>query len=625
MAVQLAATRNLPRANVRDRDDPFPRDQYVKVSNVAIFSEHETKTPEGEPQRFDQDALQRLIDRGNERIEASGDYAAVCVGHTHDPDDPNGAEEQPEVIGAMGPYRLGLLGHPGRQQKYAILADLWIRRDKIDKYNAHPRRSVELWYEHDRPAWIDPLSLLTEAPRLDLGLTPLIPTGVGTDGAELKYLYSASRGGLRRVKYAAAAPAAGNVFVPAETGTPNKYALPLLAAAAPALISAGAAAAPALISAGANALGSMGSKAEKEDYSAGDSGEPASDPHNPQTTKENLMLAPEDIRQICDAIEQLDVMVAMRDFMPLIPKLTEMMAAEDAEHAAMNEVPGAEGIPGEVPPETGLPGASSPAEPAPGAAPPEPAGAMPPPEGAPPMGEETPPEALPEDLEKVKHSADAGTTGKNKEEKNKDVKLDDMSDADIERYLCDRKAKAKYAVAEGTAGGKTSTAPAEGTADPGKAAPGEGSVAGETPNAAAKYSMAEMATKLAALEADKVARTDEVRKEKLRTLRYHRAFDLDKEFTRTTYSKMSDEAFREHLQFIVDCASPTCANSPLPVPDELLDSAQPSPSVRQGPEKYSKEKCDEAVRICYDRQQAGTSISYEAVLTALVNGQTVPE
>ena len=568
MAVQLA-TRNLPRANVRDPANPFPNDQYVKVSDVAIFAEHQTRTPDGQPQRFDQGALQRLIDRGNERIETSGDYAAVCVGHTHDPDDPNGAEEQPEVIGAMGPYRLGLLGHPGRQQKYAILADLWIRRDKIDKYNAHPRRSVELWYEHDHPAWIDPLSLLTETPRLDLGLTPLIPSGIGTDGAELKYLYAATFGGLRRVKYAAgfASPSGSNVFVPAETEKPKHYA-------------------------------------------AGDTaGE-----NQPPSTKENLMLAPEDIRQICDAIEQLDVIAAMREFAPMIPRLQALLEAEDAEHAAINEVPG------EVPPEAGLPGVGSPAEPAPGATPPaEPAADMPPP--AEPEGE-TPPEKLPEDLEKVKHSADAGTTGKSKEEKDKEVKLDDMSDADIERYLCDRKAKAKYA-AEGSASGKPGTAPAEGTVDPGKVTPSEGSVSGETPNKPDKYSMLEQ--KLAALEADKVARTDEARKEKLRTLRYHRAFDLDKEITRTTYSRMGDEAFREHLQFIVDCASPTCANAPLPVPDELLDSAQPPASVRQGPEKYTKDKADEAVRICYERQQAGKSVVYETVLNALVNGQPIPE
>jgi hypothetical protein len=553
MAVSLAKTRNLPRANVRDPANPFPADQYVRVSNVAIFSEHETKTPNGDPQRFDQDALERLIDRGNERIEVSGDYAAVCVGHTHDPDDPNGAEEQPEVIGAMGPYRLGLLGHPGTRQKYAILADLWIRRDKIDKYNAHPRRSVELWYEHDQPAWIDPLSLLTEAPRLDLGLTPLIPADAGSDGGELKYLYAARFGTLRMVKYAAACASAGNVFVPAETGAPKKY---------------------------------------------------AAEPNKPQTTRENLMLAPEDIRQICDAIEELDVITAMRDFLPLIPRIQEMMTAEDAEKAAAEEVPNAE-LPGEVPPkiDEAVPSTEPVAE-APLEAP-----------------AEKPPEALPEDLAKVKHSADESTNPKPEAKDGEpETKLADMSEDEIEKYLCDKR-KARYAADAGTVDGKAGNAPVEGTVDPGKVSPAEGSVAGDTQKA--KYSMLE--AKLAALEADKIERTNEARKEKLRTMRYHRAFDLAKEVTRTTYAKMSDEQFKEHVEFIAEVATPTMANSPMPVPDELLDSAQPPASVRQGPEKYTKEKCEEAGRICYAKRQEGKNVSYELILDAVINGKPIPE
>jgi hypothetical protein len=561
MAVALEK-RGLPRANVRDAADPFPSDQYVKVSNVAIFSEHSTKTPDGDPQNFDQDALERLIDRGNERIAKTGDYAAVCVGHTHDPDDPNGAEEQPEVIGAMGPYRLGLLGHPGRQQKYAILADLWIRKDRIDKYNAHPRRSVELWYEHDKPAWIDPLSLLTEAPRLDLGLTPLIPTA-GDDGAELKYLYAASFGGLRRVKYAAEFASMGNTFVPADTGNKPKH------------------------------------------YAA----EP-----KPQEQRKELMLAPEDIRQICDAIETLDVMVAMRDFMPMIPRVQELLETEGAEHAAENEVPtgdmgleGAEagspeaGLPGEVPPPEGMPGE-------------EPEAELPPPaadEAAPPADE-----PLPEDLEKVKHAKgqDVGETGKCKDEKNKDVKLDDMSEEDIERYLCSRR-KTKYAAEAGGPDGKASDAPAESTVDPGKVAPTEGSVSGTTQ----KYSMLE--AKLAELEADKIERTNEARKAKLQQIRYHRAFDLDKEITRCNYAKMSDAAFKDHVEFIAEVATPTLANHPMPVPDELLDSTQPPASIRQRPERYSKEACEEAGRICYEMRTAGQKVTYEAVLESVISGK----
>jgi len=570
MAVVLASKRSLPKANVRNPDDPFPSNQYIRVPNVAIFSEHETKTPQGDPQRFDQDALQRLIDRGNERIDASGDYAAICVGHTHDPEDHAG--EQPEVIGAMGPYRLGLLGHPGSRQKYAILADLWIRRDKIDKYNAHPRRSVELWYEHDKPAWIDPLSLLTEAPRLDLGLTPLIPCDAGNDGADLKYLYSASFGGLRRVKYAAGFASAESVFAPTTDDAKPKH------------------------------------------YSADESGGSV---NTPQTTKEPLMLAPEDIRQICEAIEQLDVIVAMREFAPLIPKVTDMLTQQGLEAAPEQAVPGdIPGIPGETPT-----GPAAPLTPPAAEIPPEVPAATPPPSPGAPAGEGPP--KLPEDLNKVNHSADASTDPKPKEKDgDKETKLDDMSEEDIERYLCSRR-KTKYAADAGTVVGKTTNQPAEGSVDA-PVVPAEGSVSGETQTSEkAKYSALE--AKLAELEADRIGRTNEARKEKLRTMRYHRAFDLTKEIERTTYAKMSDVQFKEHIEFIAEVATPTCANAPMPVPDELLDSSQPPPSVRQGPEKYTKEKSDEAVRVCYERQQAGKSASYELVLDALVKGQPIPE
>ena len=550
MAVKLADKPKLPRANVRNSANPFPADQYVKVPNVAIFSEHETKTPDGNPQRFDQHVLNRLIDRGNQRIESSGDYSAVCVGHTHDPDDPNGAEEQPEVIGAMGPYRLGLLGNPGSQQKYAILADLWIRRDKIKDYNANPRRSVELWYEHDKPAWIDPLSLLgAEAPRLDLGITPLIPEDAGDDGAELKYLYSASANGLRRVKYAAAFPSAGSVFVPAAGDKPKHYA--------------------------------------------------AGGPADTQPEKEDLMLAPEDIRQICDAIEQLDVIAAMRDFMPMIPRVQELLTTEAAEHAAMQP-----GEPGAELPETG-------AEPVVPVVPETPAT----PESAAPV--ESGPDKLPEDLKKVPHSAEGAVASEKKDGTPSDH-LKDMKEEDIERYLCQRNAT-KYSAMFGTVDGTPDKQPGEGDVDKVPAVTDGSADATQK----AKYSM--MENRLAELEADRVARINEARKQQLTTLRYHRAFDLDKAVVRCNYAKMSDADFQSHTAFIAESCTPTNANAPLPVPDALLDSSQPPPAMRQGPEKYTKDKADAAVRICYEKQQAGQSVSYEAVLTALVNGQPIPE
>ncbi|MDD4891342.1 MAG: hypothetical protein PHU85_15580, partial [Phycisphaerae bacterium] len=549
----VGTTERLPRANTRDPGNPFPAGQYIRVPNVAVFSEHETSTPEGNPQRFDRDALQRLIERGNERIRTSGDYAAVCIGHTHDPDD--AIQEQPEVIGAMGPYRLGLLGHPGQRQKYAILADLWIRRDKIDKYNAHPRRSVELWYEHDQPAWIDPLSLLTEAPRLDLGLTPLIDAA-GSDGADagLKYLYAATAtGGLRRVKYAAAAPACGNVFVPAEGG--------------------------------------------QERYSA-------EFPEPQPTEKEALMLAPEDIRQIVDAIESLDWVQGVK----------EMLATQSASNASIPPAEAAPELGGEpaVPESPAATGDIPPSEPP--APPVTPPAAPPPTEPAPEL-----PKTPDDDSQgPAKFSADAATTGDTKEKTPAGTRLEDMGEEEIEKYLCDLRKK-KYA-AEGSVDGKGSDAPATASVDPGQGTPAEGSASGESQTADnAKYSALE--AKLAELEADSIKRTDEARKAKLTQLRYHRAFDLDKEVERCRYSKMSDDQFASHCGIIADNFIPTLVNQAMPVPDELLDSKQPAAATRPGPERYTKEAADKAVQYVVDQANLGKAVSYETVLEKVVNGQ----
>jgi hypothetical protein len=102
------------------------------------------------------------------------------------------------------PYKLGLLGPPG-YQRWCIFARFRIYRDKWDEVRQFPRRSPELWlmpsYEE---MFLDPIALLSETPRLDMGI-----------------LYSAQlhAGGIEGVlveKYAAAAPAAGSVFVPSD-------------------------------------------------------------------------------------------------------------------------------------------------------------------------------------------------------------------------------------------------------------------------------------------------------------------------------------------------------------------------------------------------------------------------
>lgn len=280
----LEKPETLPRANVRGRN-PFPNDQYVTIPNIPIFCEHETTGPDGEKQVFDRAKLEHLAANGNKRIQLTGDYSAICIGHTHDPEDGE-LGDQPEVIGGMGPFRLGQLGEQGQPTKYCILADLHIRRDKIDLYNACPRRSVELWYKFDEPQFIDPLSLLSETPRLDLGLAPLIDAKGGDGFAlqkyALRYLYSAKFGdGMTVVKYAAAAPAfsgSSNVLTPSQN------------------------------------------------YSA-----------KQRSTK---MLEPEEVQQIVDAVSQLDTFVAMEQVAPLIPKLQEIIAKNDQANQSLNETPG---------------------------------------------------------------------------------------------------------------------------------------------------------------------------------------------------------------------------------------------------------------------------------------------
>ena len=327
------------------------------------------------------------------------------------------------------------------------------------------------------------------------------------------------------------------------------------------------------------------------------------------------MLAPEDIKQIVDAIEQLDVMVAMRDFMPVIPRVQGLLAAEDQVNAAANEISPDAGLTPEVPVDEGVPPVPAGDVPPAPTEPPAPAPA-PTPETPPPA--DTPPEVPPAEKEpEKKYAADAGETGKSEpKDGSPNVNLDDLSDDDIEKYLNERRKK-KYA-AEGSVDGKDGENPAEASVDPGTKAPAKGSVDADQQKMVAKYSA--LQAKVDALEGERIERANESRKARLTTIRYHRAFPLDKEIERCKYGKMSDEQFDEHVSFIAENAAPTLVNQAMPVPDELLDSKQLPPATRTSPEKYTTDKCDEAARIVFEKRQAGEAVTYETVLDNIVNG-----
>ena len=55
----------------------FEPDRFEKRENVCVFAEHETVDKHGEPQKYDRAALQDIVDKANERIADTGDFATM--------------------------------------------------------------------------------------------------------------------------------------------------------------------------------------------------------------------------------------------------------------------------------------------------------------------------------------------------------------------------------------------------------------------------------------------------------------------------------------------------------------------------------------------------------------------
>ncbi len=170
----------------------FPADEFRTIPRVVVFAEHRTKLRDGTPVTYDRDALERIAANCNRRIEETGNYAGVCLGHT-DKDD----GDKP-LIGFAGPFRV-----EDRDGKAVLTADLHIFKEDFDKLRRYPRPSPEVWiptdgFDPDR-IFLDPIALLgAETPRLDLGMT---------------FLYRARDGTMQCEKYAAH-PSAGSVAIP---------------------------------------------------------------------------------------------------------------------------------------------------------------------------------------------------------------------------------------------------------------------------------------------------------------------------------------------------------------------------------------------------------------------------
>jgi hypothetical protein len=181
--------------------------RFEIVHDVPIFDEHEVEEPAHDENgrvvgtkklKYTRRVLEAIAKNMNKRIEDTGDYTALCLGHTPTPEQRKLGHPQPPLVGFAGPYFVGTIGE--KKKRYAIIAKNWaIFRDEVDRVRKHPRRSVEVWREENPlDRYIEPIALLgAETPRRDLGLS-----------------YSRIHEGVQVQRYTAMAPSANNTYIP---------------------------------------------------------------------------------------------------------------------------------------------------------------------------------------------------------------------------------------------------------------------------------------------------------------------------------------------------------------------------------------------------------------------------
>ncbi len=160
----------------------FPDDMWLNIPGVPVFAEHETTTQRGTAIKFGRRELELVAANCNRRIRETGDYGGISIGHTSESAD---ATAMP-LVGLAGPFRVGRL--PGDNARWAILADLHVRREYANAVRNFPRRSAELWLaDRYEDMYLDPIALLgAETPRLDLGLLYSVSRHQGSRRAEVK-------------------------------------------------------------------------------------------------------------------------------------------------------------------------------------------------------------------------------------------------------------------------------------------------------------------------------------------------------------------------------------------------------------------------------------------------------
>ncbi len=152
----------LAEPNLETLRPPGDPDAFVEYGYRPLFKEHINRAGQkvGEPE------LTRITDCCNDRIIDTGDFSPLVIRHTKD----DGTFD-PEVIGLVGPYRMGKFGN--KKPLPCSYGKLWVYPHKVDELKKYPRLSVEFWADANDPGngYFDPISLLgAETPELDLGV-----------------------------------------------------------------------------------------------------------------------------------------------------------------------------------------------------------------------------------------------------------------------------------------------------------------------------------------------------------------------------------------------------------------------------------------------------------------------
>lgn len=169
-------------------------EKFVKKPSVCYFVEHETTNNQGEPVRFSLDDLVEITQTCNNRASDRKAFSAISDNHTSPSDQTH--QGDPPVLGAVGAYKLGMVGHD--KPTWAIFADEYHYTQHAESLAAKPRRSVELITFHDTgERFIDPVAALGgRAPRLCIPAQYSVESNVKSNQSNIeRYQFEAGAAG----------------------------------------------------------------------------------------------------------------------------------------------------------------------------------------------------------------------------------------------------------------------------------------------------------------------------------------------------------------------------------------------------------------------------------------------